>query len=110
MRRLSLAAAWALLALAGCATTGTVRLDADKAFLTAQIGFESLQQAALAGIQSGAISGDAKARVIALNDKGVRLEAEGYAARQAANAAAEGDAAIGLTTIVSQIVALGVLK
>jgi hypothetical protein len=104
-------ALFAALALSACAsTTGTVALDADKAFLTADVAFKSAQQVVLAGIQSGTITGDTKAQVIAIMDKGAVAETAGFTAEQAANSVDEATAVTSLTTLLAQLSALGVLK
>lgn len=91
--------------LAGCATlgqtAGTVTLTVDESFLTAQVSFKSLQQVALAGIQSGAFTGATKAKIIDLVDQGQALENTAYATRTSATVTA-------LTGVVSQLTALGV--
>jgi len=93
------------LATTGCVTptAGNVQLRADQAFLTAQIAFKSLQQIALAGVKSGAISGATKARVIALVNEGQRYENEAYATRSATSLA-------GLTGTVKALSDLGIGK
>jgi hypothetical protein len=96
--------------VAACTTTSTgiatVSLDASKAMVTAQISFKTLQQVALAGVQSGAIKGPLKAQVIALVDKGQDYENRAYQAQQAGQSSA--GAITALTDIVAQLNALGI--
>lgn len=89
--------------LASCAslgsTTSTVILSADKAQLVAITAFVEVKRVALAGIQSGVIAGDTKAKVISLANKGQAIEDRLYATRSAADI-------IALTDIVSQLTTL----
>lgn len=106
MRKILIALALvASVPLAGCATlgqtAGTVTLTVDKSFLTAQVSFKSLQEIALAGIQSGAFTGTTKARIIDLVDRGQALENAAYTTRNSATVTA-------LTDVVTQLTALGV--
>lgn len=106
--RKSLFGLMAALALAACATGGSLALDADKGFFAAQAAFKSYQQAALAMITSGALTGAAKEKAIAINDAGVQAEATGYAAIQAADLVAETNATSDLGNFAGQLAALGV--
>ncbi len=96
------------LALAGCATLGNAKLDVDKGFFAAQKTFESYQQAAVVMITSGVLTGDAKAKAIAISDSGVQAEADGYAAIKAADQIAESNATDDLSSFAGQLAALGV--
>lgn len=110
MRSRFMFAPLAALSLASCATLDTsgVRLNVDKAFVTSQVTFKSLQQAALAGIQSGAIKGPVKNKIIDVVDVGQKAENLGVAARGTLNLADEASAVAGLTDAVGQLTALGV--
>lgn len=96
----------------GCATVGNdVQLNANKAFLTAQIAFKSTQQSTLAICSVPAprlIEPCAKA--IDVLHEGARIEAAGFTAQQAGNAADLQTAVIALTGLPSQLAALGVLE
>lgn len=102
---LALLCAAPLAATTGCTTltAGNVQLRTDQAFLTAQIAFKTMQQIALAGVKSGAISGAMKTRVIALVNEGQRYENEAYATRSAASLA-------GLAGTVKALSDLGIGK
>lgn len=93
MRKFLLAfalASAAPMALGGCATltAGNVQMSADKAFLSAQVAFHSLQQIATAGIKSGAITGTRKNQIIDLIVKGQEYENTAYQTRNSASIAA----------------------
>lgn len=95
-------------ALSACA--GSVRLNSNKAFLTAQLALKSAQQTTLsvcsAPVKPVAVCDTA----IDLLHKGAQAEAAGFTAQQAGNTAGL-SAAIGtLTNLPSQLVALGILK
>ena len=101
-----------LIALAGCTTTGadTVRLNGNKAFLTAQIALKSAQQSTLAICTSPARPVAACDKAIDLLTKGAQAEAAGFTAQQSGNSA---DLQTSITTLVAlpaQLVALGILK
>ena len=102
MRQLILVAG-AALALAACQTTpNTVQLDTDKAIILGETSFIGVKQAALAGIQSGLITGDTKNKVIALVDKGQAIEDQIVAGNNiAANLAS-------LTSVIAELGQLGV--
>jgi hypothetical protein len=91
------------LSLPGCASTSAVRLDVDRAFVVAELGFQSAQETALAGVQSGAVTGDARARTIDLIEQGQRYEDDAVAARHLANYAGEAAALTKLASIVAAI-------
>ncbi len=96
--------------LQGCTTLGTVKLNTDKAFLTAQITLKSAQQTTLA-ICSG------PTKPVAACDKAIDLlrvaakaEAVGFTAQRTGNAADLRTAIVTLTNLPPQLVALGILK
>lgn len=97
--------------LSACATTATdVRLNANKAFLTAQIAFMSAQQTTLALCSAPTKPVAACNTAIDLLQEGAKAEAAGFTAQQAGNAAGLQAALITLTNLPPQLVALGVLK
>lgn len=106
MRKLILLA---LLALPACATVGTVKLDTDKAFLTADLAFLSTQQTALA-VCSAPVHPAACTQAIALLHTGAQAEAAGFTAQQAGNATDLAAAVTTLNNLPAQLVALGILK
>jgi hypothetical protein len=87
--------------LASCASLGstTVVLSADKAQLVAITAFVEAKRVALAGIQSGVITGDTKAKVISLANKGQAIEDRIYATRSSADIIALTDVVAQLTTL-----------
>jgi hypothetical protein len=99
MRKIILAAA---LALSACATTNKVQLDTDKAIILGETSFIAMKQVALAGIQSGAISGATKNRVIDLVDQG-----QGYENAIVAGNNVAGNIAA-LSAVIAQLGQLGV--
>lgn len=97
------------LALAACTTAGTVRLNADKAFLTAQVAFKSAQQTTLATcsvLNAPTTCGQA----IDILHQGAGIEAAGFSTHQAGTASDEADAVTNLTNLIAQLTQLGVLK
>jgi len=90
------------LALSACQTTNSVQLDADKAIILGETSFIAVKQIALAGIQSGAITGDTKAKVIALVDQGQAYENEIVAGNNVASNITA------LSSVISQLGQLGV--
>lgn len=98
--------------LAGCTTLGNdVRLNTNKAFLTAQIAFKSAQQSTLAFCSVPvATKTPACTQAIDLLHTGAQAEAAGYTAQQAGNAADLQTAITTLTNLPAQLVALGVLE
>lgn len=98
--------------LAGCATLGTdVRLNTNKAFLTAQIAFKSSQQTVLS-VCSVPVPAKTTAcgKAIDLLHTGAQAEAAGFTAQQAGNSADLQTAILTLTNLPAQLVALGVLE
>lgn len=98
--------------LAGCATVGSdVRLNANKAFLTAQIAFKSTQQTVravcAAPVETLRTPCDS---AIDLLHTGAVAEAAGFTAQQTGNAADLQAAITTLANLPPQLVALGVLK
>jgi hypothetical protein len=104
---------FAALALAGCTTVSTVKLDADKSFLTADVAFKSVQQATIATcsvpVKPAALTAGCNAAIDILHT-GVLAEAAGVTAVQTGNAADLQTAVTTLTNLPAQLVALGVLK
>lgn len=99
-----LAGAAALLSpLAGCASGSSVKLDVDRAFVVAELGFQSVQQTALAGVRSGTITGAEKERVIGLVEQAQQAEDSAIAARRLADTAAEAAALSRLAALVADI-------
>lgn len=99
-------------ALAGCATVGNdVRLNANKAFLTAQIAFKSTQQSTLAvcSVPAPALVQPC-GKAIDLLHTGAQAEAAGFTAQQTGNAPDLQTAISTLTNLPAQLVALGVLE
>lgn len=98
--------------LTGCATTGeAVRLNTNKAFLTAQIAFKSSQQTTLSVCRVPAAAlVDPCNKAIDLLHVGAQAEAAGFTAQQAGNATDLQAAIVTLTNLPSQLVALGVLE
>lgn len=98
------------LLLSGCATLGgDVRLNANKAFLTAQISFKSVQQTTLA-VCSVVPKPAPCDRAIDLLSLGAQAEDAGFTAQQSGNAADLQTAITTLTNLPPQLVALGILK
>lgn len=98
--------------LAGCATLGNdVRLNTNKAFLTAQIAFKSSQQTVLS-VCSVPVPAKSAAcgKAIDLLHTGAQAEAAGFTAQQAGNSADLQTAILTLTNLPAQLVALGVLE
>lgn len=97
--------------LSGCATLGTARLDAGKAFYTAQVAFRATQQATLVACTSPVPRlVEPCNRAIEILHEGAKAEAVGFTAQQAGNA---GDMQAALTILVAlppQLAALGVLE
>lgn len=111
MKRMFLMMPLAALALAACSTVGTVRLNADKAFLTAQVAFKSAQQTTLATCTVPTVQTTAACQTaIALLHTGAQYEAAGFSAQQAGSASDEATAVTNLTNLIGQLTALGVLK
>jgi len=108
MKRLAILGA--ALALAGCATAGTVRLNADKALLTAQVALKSAQQTTLAACQVPAAPVAACTSAIDLLHEGARYEAAAVAAQQAGASIDEAAAVANLTNLLAQISALGLTR
>lgn len=100
----------AVISLAACATTGDVRLNANKAFYTAQIAFKSAQQTTLAVCSAPAAPTAACNSAVDLLHEGAKAEAAGFTAQQAGNSADLQTAIIKLTELPAQLAALGVLK
>jgi hypothetical protein len=96
--------------LAGCSTTG-VRLDANKAFYTAQIALRSSQQITLTTCSSPRPAlVEPCQKAIDLLGTAARAEAAGFTAQQAGNAADLQTALITLTALPQQLADLGVLE
>lgn len=99
------------LALAACSTTGTVRLNADKAFLTAQVAFKSAQQTTLATCSVPAAQPTAACQqAIDILHQGAAVEAAGFSAQQAGTSSDMNVAVTNLTNLIAQLTQLGVLK
>ena len=100
----------ATLLLSGCATFGNdVRLNANKAFLTAHISFKSVQQTTLA-VCSVVPKPKPCDEAIDLLSLGAQAEEAGFTAQQSGNAADLQTAITALTNLPPQLVALGILK
>ncbi len=110
MKRMFLLMPLAALALAGCTTLGTAKIDADKAFLTADIAFKSAQQTVLAGCSVPNAPATICGQAIDILHTGAQAEAAGFSAQQAGSAADEAAAVTNLTNLIGQLTALGVLK
>lgn len=96
----------AALSMTACAplstgVTSTITISADKGIVVAQAGFKSMQQSVLAAIQSGLLTGSAKAKAIDLVNQGQLIENRIYTTRNAADVTL-------LIGIVSQLSALGI--
>lgn len=87
----------------------TVRLNANKAFYTAQISFKSVQQTTIA-VCSVVPKPAPCDRAIDLLHEGAKAEAAGFTAQQSGNAADLHAAIVTLTNLPPQLVALGILK
>lgn len=97
--------------LSACATLGSdVRLNANKAFYTAQIALKSAQQTTLAFCSAPTKPVAACNKAIALLNDGAKAEAAGFTAQQAGNAADLQTAVTTLTALPSQLADLGVLE
>lgn len=97
--------------LTACTTLGNdVRLNANKAFYTAQIALKSAQQTTLAFCSAPTKPVVACNKAIDLLDKGAKAEAAGFTAQQAGNAADLQTAVTTLTALPSQLADLGVLE
>lgn len=99
--------------LVSCATTGgdAVRLNASKAFLTAQIALKSTQQTVLAVCSTPLRQASEPCnKAIDLLHAGAQAEAAGFTAQRAGSAADLQTAIIALTNLPPQLVALGVLE
>lgn len=99
MRRLIILALLAA-PLPAC-TANRVVLSVDAGYASSETAFVAMQNAAIAGIRSGAISGATKARVIDLLNQGQVINDRLYATRSAADI-------VLLTGIVTQLTALGI--
>lgn len=98
----------AALALSAC--TGSVRLNTNKAFLTAQLALQSAQSTTLA-VCSGPVKPVAACdKAIDLLHVGAQAETAGFTAQQAGNARGLQTAILTLTDLPAQLVALGILK
>lgn len=87
----------------------TVRLNANKAFYTAQISFKSVQQTTIAACSVVPKPAPCD-RAIDLLHEGAKAEAAGFTAQQSGNAADLHAAIVTLTNLPPQLVALGILK
>lgn len=97
--------------LTACTTLGNdVRLNANKAFYTAQIALKSAQQTTLVFCSAPTKPVVACNKAIDLLDKGAKAEAAGFTAQQAGNAADLQTAVTTLTALPSQLADLGVLE
>ncbi len=99
--------------LAGCASVPggqTVRLNVNRAFLAAQIGFMTSQQTVLVLCSAPTKPVDACNKAVDILAKGADAERVGFAAQQAGNAAWLATALQTLVSVPSDLVALGVLK
>ena len=97
--------------LAGCATTANdVRLNANKAFLTAQIALKSAQQTTLAVCSQPAKPVEPCDKAVDLLREGAKAEAAGFTAQQSGNSAGLSAAILTLTNLPAQLTALGILK
>lgn len=98
--------------LAGCSTIGgDVRLNAYKAFLTAQIAFKSAQQTTIAFCSApAAVQVEPCNKAIDLLREGAKAEAAGFTAQQAGNAAGMSEALTVLVALPAQLAALGILE
>lgn len=97
--------------LGACTTLGNdVRLNANKAFYTAQIALKSAQQTTLAFCSAPTKPVAACNKAIDLLNEGAKAEAAGFTAQQAGNAADLQTAVTTLTALPSQLADLGVLE
>lgn len=97
--------------LTACTTLGNdVRLNANKAFYTAQIALKSAQQTTLAFCSAPTKPVAACNKAIDLLNEGAKAEAVGFTAQQAGNAADLQTAVTTLTALPSQLADLGVLE
>lgn len=97
--------------LTACTTLGDdVRLNANKAFYTAQIALKSAQQTTLAFCSAPTKPVAACNKAIDLLNEGAKAEAAGFTAQQAGNAADLQTAVTTLTALPSQLADLGVLE
>lgn len=90
------------MALSACTTTNSVQLDADKAIILGETSFIAVKQVAIAGIQSGAITGATKDHVIALVDQGQVYENDIVAGNNIAGNIAS------LSSVIAELGQLGV--
>lgn len=94
-------------ALSACTpTVSQIRLDADKALVVAQTALLSAQQTALAGIRSGAITGERKNRIIDLLADAKQYETTAYDALSTGKS--DGGDVAALYAVLAQLSALGV--
>lgn len=97
--------------LSACATLGgDVRLNANKAFYTAQIALKSTQQTTLALCSAPRRPLAACNKAIDLLNDAAKAEAAGFTAQQTGNAADLQAAVTTLTALPSQLAALGILE
>jgi hypothetical protein len=104
---------WPLLAsipLAACSTVHTVKLDSDRAFLTADIAFKSAQQTTLALCSVPNSPKEICVQAIGILHNGAQYEAAGFSAQQTGSASDEAAAVTNLTNLISQLTTLGLLK
>jgi len=99
------------LALSACTTSGadSVRLNANKAFLTAQIALASAQQTVIATCSIPAPPQPECNKAIGLLHTGAQAEAAGHTAIAAGNAADVEVAIRTLTDLPAQLVVLGII-
>ncbi|WP_068093373.1 hypothetical protein [Novosphingobium rosa] len=110
MRTIHLAIALSL-STSLCACAGTVRLNANKAFLTAQTALKSGQQSVNAVCSvPAAQTTDKCQQAITLMHTGAQAEAAAFTAQQAGNSADLATAITTLNNLPAQLVALGILK
>lgn len=105
-----LLAALLLVSVAGCATTGTVQLKANQAFLTGQVALKSAQQTVQAVCSAPNRPEPQCDQAIDILHTGAQAEAAGYTAIQAGNSADLNAAVKTLTALPQQLVTLGILK
>lgn len=109
MKRIILAAA-AVLALSACATTGSVRLNTNRAFLTGQVALKSAQQTTFALCTVPSRPAALCDKAIDLLHQGSLAENAGFTAQQSGNAKDLATATQTLVALPAQLVALGILK
>jgi hypothetical protein len=99
-------------ALAGCATptsttgSSSASMDAVRAFVVAESGFDAAVQTADLAAQSGSLDSATSARIKALADTGETYVMAGRAAVEAANAPDIVSETAALTALVAQLAAL----